>query len=49
MLFAYFIFMAIYFGRDMIAAGRMATFTGIVAGETVILILLVIFLRKRGR
>lgn len=45
----YFLFMAIYFGRDMLAAGQTGTYIGIVIGEVAVLTLLVIFLRKRDK
>ena len=43
----YFIFMATYFGKEMIAGGRVWQFAGICVGEIAVLILLVVFLRKR--
>ncbi len=47
LLAIYFVFMAIYFGRDLIVAGKLPTFLLIASGEIVILVLLVIFLKKR--
>ncbi|MBD5203303.1 MAG: hypothetical protein HDS82_00300 [Bacteroidales bacterium] len=47
LLSIYFIIMALRFGVEMIAAGRIWSFIGIAAGEIFVLVILVIFLRKR--
>lgn len=43
----YFIIMAVWFGRDLIAAGRIGQFSTICAVEIAVIIAMIIFLRKR--
>lgn len=46
---AYFIIMAIYFGPEMIKAGRTLQFSLTCLAEVIVLVLLVIYLRKREK
>lgn len=48
-LFIYFIFMTIYFGLDLLKSGATTQFWLTLGAETVVLIALVFFLRKRER
>lgn len=48
-IFIYFLAMAIIFGKEMIAAGETLKFMMICGTELVIIILLVIFLRKKEK
>lgn len=45
----YFLFMTIYFGVDLLAKGETLRFWGTVAAESVILIALVYFMKKRDK
>lgn len=48
-LFIYFIFMTLYFGLDLLKSGATTQFWLTLGAETVVLIALVFFLRKRER
>lgn len=45
----YAIFMTAYFGSDLLRQGHALRFWATAAAETVVLVLLVVFLRKRSR
>lgn len=45
----YFIFMTIYFGLDLLRSGETFRFWATIGAETIVLIALVFFLKKRER
>ena len=45
----YFIFMTIYFGLDLLHSGETCRFWATIGAETIVLIALVFFLKKRER
>lgn len=49
LLSAYFLFMTLYFGLDLLKSGAATQFWLTLVAETVILIALAVFLRKRER
>ena len=49
LLAIYFVFMTLYFGLDLLRSGENLRFWGTIVAETVVLIALVFFLKKREK
>lgn len=49
LLAAYFVFMTVYFGLDLLRSGETLRFWATIVAEMIVLIALVIFLKKKER